>query len=287
VAKPALAEVPPVSVALARAVIAALVLGALSIAGSGGLAAGVRHLAGEGRRRWRLVALYGVISFCGTSLIAMSAQQLLPASINGVLNNLAPLWIALYAALTGRARNAVLLVAGSALAAAGVAGVLLARGGAGDAATLAGPAAALGVLLSLSGSLLIAVAQVLTRRLMPGRDPLALTAVGAAWGALPLLALALAGAGGDLQAFVAASAATRWRLLWLGTMSTAFNFALWSFALAHLPVTRIVPLQYLIAPMGVGLAVLLLGEPVGPELLAGTVAILAGIALAQRGAKRA
>jgi drug/metabolite transporter (DMT)-like permease len=52
-----------------------------------------------------------------------------------------------------------------------------------------------------------------------------------------------------------------------------------------LPVTRIAHFQYLITPLGVALSVLLLGEPAGAGLLAGTVAIVAGIALAQRGAE--
>ena len=96
----------------------------------------------------------------------------------------------------------------------------------------------------------------------------------------------LAGAGGSFASLGAASAAAKLRLLWLGTASTAFNFALWSFALAHLPVTRVSPLQYLIAPLGVVISVLLLGEPLGLNLIVGTAAILGGIALAQRGAER-
>ena len=51
--------------------------------------------------------------------------------------------------------------------------------------------------------------------------------------------------------------------------------------------TRIANLQYLIPPLGVTLSVLLLGEPAGPGLVAGTVAIVAGIVLAQQGAEPA
>ena len=46
-------------------------------------------------------------------------------------------------------------------------------------------------------------------------------------------------------------------------------------------------MQYLIPPLGVTLSVLLLGEPAGPGLVAGTVAIVAGIVLAQQGAEPA
>ena len=122
---------------------------------------------------------------------------------------------------------------------------------------------------------------------MPRRDPLAVTAVAAAWASLPLFGLLALGLGGSLAGYAHTSMATRGLLLWLGTMSTAFNFSLWYFALAHLPVTRIAHFQYLVAPIGVALSVLLLGEPAGAGLLGGTLAIVAGIALAHRGAEPA
>ena len=282
VAKPALEEVSPVDLAFSRAAIAAVTLTMLSSLTS---RRGPAHVLAQARRDWRRLAVVGVISFAGTSLIAMTAQQFLTASVNGLLNNLGPLWIAVYTAFAGRALSGPLLVAGTLIASAGVAVVLL--GGGENGALPMTAETALGVVISLAGSLLIAFSSVNTRRVMRGRDPLALTAAGAAWGALPLLVLVAAGAGGSFTAIAAASTATKLRLLWLGTVSTAFNFALWSFALAHLPVTRVSPLQYLIAPGGVALAVLLLGEPLGPHLIIGTAAILCGIALAQRGAERA
>jgi drug/metabolite transporter (DMT)-like permease len=288
VAKPALEEVSPVLVATARATIATFVLATLSIMASGGLGAGLKHLREEAMDRWQRTAVVGVVSFTGTSLIAMTAQGLLPASVNGLLNNLSPLWIALFAVAAGRSRNGPLLVLGATIAAAGVGLVLFGRGET-DVAVGASTRTvefALGAALSLSGSLLIAFANVLTRSVMRGRDPLALTAVAAGWGSLPLLALLVLGVGGGVGDLGAISFETRLRLLWLGTASTAFNFALWSYALAHLPVTRVAPFQYLIAPCSVAIAFLLLGETFGPGLLAGTVAIAGGIALAQRGAER-
>ena len=144
---------------------------------------------------------------------------------------------------------------------------------------------ALGAAIALSGSMLIAYSNLVARRVVAGRDPFATTAVAAGWASLPLLAPLLLGIGGSLPAFAAAPAATKGQLLWLGTVCTAFNFSLWNFALAHLPVSRIAPLQYLIPPLGVVLAVLILGEPAGPGLLAGTAAIVAGILLAQLGAE--
>jgi drug/metabolite transporter (DMT)-like permease len=222
----------------------------------------------------------------------MVAQQLLPAAVNGLLNNLSPLWLALYATVAGRARNAPLLLAGSGLAVVGVALVLLGDvSAAGQQAASAAPGLtglpglALGAALSVGGSILIAFSTLVARRVLVGRDPFATTAVAAGWATIPLLALVALGIGGSLPAFATASPATKGLLLWLGAGSTAFNFSLWYFALAHLPVTRIAPLQYLIPPLSVALAILLLGEPAGLGLVAGTGAIVGGILLAQRGAE--
>lgn len=229
-AKPALEDVTPVELALARASLAALTLFIASLAIA---RRGPAYVAREGRTNWKGVALVGLISFTGTSLLAMTAQRLLPASVNGLLNNLSPLWIAVFTATAGAAHSAPLLIAGASLAAAGVAAVLL--GGGETAALTLSAETALGVAISLAGSLLIACANLVTRRVMSGRDPLALTAVAAGWGALPLLALTLAGAGASLESLLSASNETKLRLVWLGTVSTAFNFSLWSYALAHLP----------------------------------------------------
>lgn len=286
-AKPALQEVTPLMVALARAAIACLALSLLTCVTQGGLAAGLRHLRVQSAVNGRGIAALGVISFTGTSIVAMTAQQFLPASINGLLNNLGPLWLALYTAAAGRARHGGLLIAGSLVAAGGVALVLL-----GDGSLLAGGVALggqawIGIPLSLGGSVLIACSTLVVRRVVAGRDALAVTALATGWGAIPLLIPVLFGIGGSMAGYVSASSSTKALLLWLGTGSTAFNFALWFYALAHLPVTRISNFQYLILPLGVALSVLLLGEPLGTGLLAGTAAIVAGIVLAHRGAEAA
>ena len=313
-AKLALEEVTPLMIALARAALAGFLLALITCMRYGTPGAGVRRLRREAGTDWRGPCALGLISLAGTSLLAMLAQQFLSAAVNGLLNNLSPLWLALYATATGRARRAPLLLAGSLLAAAGVALVLLgdtwgplalvaagapvspaARAAPGGAPPLPAPQLpaggssdlALGATLAIGGSMLIACSNLVARRVMVGRDPFATTAVAAGWGTIPLLLLLLLGIGGSLPAYGATSAQTKGLLLWLGGACTAFNFSLWYFALAHLPVTRIANLQYLIPPLGVTLSVLLLGEPAGPGLVAGTVAIVAGIVLAQQGAEPA
>ena len=288
-AKLAMREVTGLMVAFDRTAVACLVLTLIVIVRAGGVRPGVSHLLATARSaRWGAVAL-GLVNFAGTSVLAMTAQQYLPASVNGLLNNLAPLWLSIWAATTGGALRPLMLVAGSAIAAAGVAAVLL-----GDAAFGTGaavlpdptPSTWMGVAISLSGSLLIGFQNVVARRVMPGHDAIAVTALGAATGSIATGTVLAAGIGGSLPAFASVNTGTLLALAWLGTVTTAFNFTLWGYALGILPVARIANLQYMVPPLGVVAGVVVLGEPAGPGLVVGAVAILGGIVLAQRGAAR-
>jgi drug/metabolite transporter (DMT)-like permease len=220
----------------------------------------------------------------------MTAQQFLPASVNGLINNLAPLWLSIFAAMMGTAVRPVMLVTGSALAAVGVAIVLLGdtllasfTGGSGATMPDADATTWIGVAISITGSVLICYQNYLARKVVQGLDPVAITALGSACGSLIVGLVLATGTGGTLSGFGTVSVPTALVLVWLGTVSTAFNFTLWTYALSQLPVARIVNLQYLVPPLGVVVSVVFLGEPVGPGLVVGAAAILVGIILAQRG----
>ncbi len=289
-AKTAMREVTGLMVAFDRATVAACTLTLIVILRAGGLRPGLRQLVETARQaRWGVVAL-GLVNFAGTSVLAMTAQQFLPASVNGLINNLAPLWLSVFAAMMGTAVRPVLLVAGSALAAVGVAIVLLgdtvlASFTGGSGAIMPDPDATtwIGVAISLTGSVLICYQNYLARKVVQGHDPVAITALGSACGSLMVGLVLATGTGGTLSGFGTVSLPTAFVLVWLGTVSTAFNFTLWTYALSQLPVARVVNLQYLVPPLGVVVSVVFLGEPVGPGLVIGGAAILVGIILAQRG----
>ena len=288
-AKLAMREVTGLMVAFDRTTVACLVLTLIVVVRAGGVRPGVAHLMTTARSaRWGAVEL-GLVNFAGTSVLAMTAQQYLPASVNGLVNNLAPLWLSIWAATTGGASRPLLLVAGSAIAAAGVGAVLLGDAILGTGAAVLPdptPSTWMGVAISLSGSLLIGYQNAVARRVMPGHDAIAITALGAATGSLATGTVLSLGIGGSLPAFLSVDSGTLLALAWLGTVTTAFNFTLWGYALSILPVARIANLQYMVPPLGVVVGVVVLGEPVGPGLVVGAVAILGGIILAQRGAVR-
>ena len=289
-AKTAMREVTGLMVAFDRTTVATFTLTLIVILRAGGLRPGAGRLVETARQApWGVVAL-GIVNFAGTSVLAMTAQQFLPASVNGLINNLAPLWLSIFAAMMGTAVRPVMLVTGSALAAVGVAIVLLgdtllASFAGGWVAVMPDPDATtwIGVAISLTGSVLICYQNFLTRKVVQGLDPVAITALGSACGSLIIGAVLATGTGGTISGFGTVSLPTALVLVWLGTVSTAFNFTLWTYALSQLPVARIVNLQYLVPPLGVVVSVVFLGEPAGPGLVIGAAAILVGIILAQRG----
>src|SRR5258708_30908755 len=104
------------------------------------------------RDHWRAVLVLGLFNFAVSQVLAMSAQSLLPASVNGLLNNTHPLWVAIASVLFYPPRRPGLLVGGSAVALVGVGLVFLP-----DLAFGAAALSPLGIVLSLAGSAVIGI----------------------------------------------------------------------------------------------------------------------------------
>ena len=282
----ALVEVEPFIIVWARATVAGLALAALTCMRLGGVRAGLSRMRDELRAQPGKLLLLGTLAFGVTSSLSVSSQVFLPGSVAALLTGIGPLWIALGAALLGHAARPGYLLGGSLLACVGVGVVALGQDTGAESGSwwlLLATADWRGVILALTCSLAIAVAILVARRTVAGRDAVAITAVACCWAALALVPLVLA-VGPGFRPLFAASRSTQLILVYLGLGSTAFNFALWYFALSHLPATRIAHFQYLVAPLGVLLSVLVLGEPLTASLVAGGGAILVGIIVAQRGA---
>jgi drug/metabolite transporter (DMT)-like permease len=271
-AKPALAATGPMQVTVCRVLVAFVSLGLLLW-----LRSGPRLLAHQLRAHWRAVLVLGLFSFPVSQILTMLAQTMLPASVNGLLNNTHPLWVAIASALFYSPPRPGLLVIGSSVALVGVGLVLFPE--------LAGTAAAgaslssLGLALSLAGSIVIAIGTGVGRRVMVGGDPLAITTLALGAAILPMTALTLAN--GGFGPILHAASDVQLLLLYLGIGCTAVNFALWYYALKHTSAATASAFQYLIAPTSVALAALLLHEPISPTLILGTVCILLGLFAAQ------
>jgi drug/metabolite transporter (DMT)-like permease len=180
--------------------------------------------------------------------------------------------VALGTAAFYRPRRSVLLVAGSAVALAGVAFVFL-PGLVLD--TLPGE----GIALALAGSFVIALGTVIARRVMPGNDPVAVSALASGVAVVPVLLLSFTA--GGIQPILDAPRGIQLLLVYVGVGCTAMNFVLWYYGLKYLSAASASAFQYLIPPFGVAFAALFLGEPLTATLLLGTACILAGLIVTQ------
>jgi drug/metabolite transporter (DMT)-like permease len=267
-AKPALGATGPMQVTFCRVLLAFVSLGLVIL-----LRSGPRSLTRQLRAHWRAVLVLGLFNFAVSQILTMWAQTLLPASVNGLLNNTHPLWVAIASALFYPPPRPGVLVVGSAVALCGVALVFLPDLTVGAAAgSVLSP---LGIALSLAGSAVIATGTGIGRRVMVGGDPLAITTLALGAAILPMAALTLANGGFD--SILWAPADVKVLLLYLGIGCTAVNLGLWYYALKHTSAATASAFQYLIAPTSVALAALVLDEPISPTLILGTVCILIGL----------
>jgi drug/metabolite transporter (DMT)-like permease len=271
-AKPALEATGPMQVTFCRVLLAFVSLASLIL-----LRSGPGLLVQQLRAHWRAVLVLGIFNFAMSQILTMSAQSLLPASVNGLLNNTHPLWVAIASALFYPPRRPGLLVGGSAVAMLGVGLVFLPDlvFGAGHTAALSPP----GIALSLAGSCVIAIGTGVGRRVMLGGDPLAVTTLALGAAILPMTALTLANGGFD--PILNAPGNVQLLLLYLGIGCTAVNFALWYYGLKHTSAAAASAFQYVIPPTSVALAALFLQEPISAALGFGTLCILVGLLATQ------
>jgi drug/metabolite transporter (DMT)-like permease len=271
-AKPALAATGPMQVTFCRVLLAFISLASLIL-----LRSGPGLLVQQLRVHWRAVLVLGVFNFAVSQILAMSAQALLPASVNGLLNNTHPLWVAIASVLFHAPRRPGLLVGGSAVALLGVGLVFLPDLAFGAAA--GADASPLGVALSLAGSGVIAIGTGVGRRVMPRSDPLAITTLALGAAIPPVTVLTLANGGFD--PILNAPGDVRVLLLYLGIGCTAVNFALWYYGLKHTSAAAASAFQYMIPPTSVAIAALFLREEISPALGLGTLCILVGLLATQ------
>jgi O-acetylserine/cysteine efflux transporter len=205
----------------------------------------------------------------------MAALEYMDAGPNMILASLSPLFVVALAPLFGE-RPGWSGVLGALL---GLLGIVLLSGGAHvDAAMLPG------VVMAVVAAACASLYMLLARHWDRGEDPLARTALAALIGAAPLAALA------DPLATAGALATGTWEVraaaLWCGVAGTGVTLGLWTLALQRLPASRVAPTLYVLPPLGLLSAWLLLGEVPGWHVIAGGLLILGGVALAQRPVRR-
>jgi drug/metabolite transporter (DMT)-like permease len=252
--------------------IAAALLAPFALRGGAG-----RALAG--RTGW-LVALVGVFQIALPYGLMFVAQQWVPSGLAAILFATFPIWIAVLARLLlpgeglgpGRIAAALLGVLGVAVLQLPHLGRVEGSG-----------RLALGSALIVAASIVVALANVLTRRHLIAVSPLAMTAGQVTVGAAVLIAAALAAEHGVPGAYTPRAIAA---LLYLAVFATAVTYLGLYWLVPRVPIAAIGAIPLLDTTVAVALGALLLGERVGWHLAAGGAMVLAAAALAARAGPR-
>jgi O-acetylserine/cysteine efflux transporter len=259
-----------------------LALGWLSPAGLAfgrfALAAAVLMLVSRGRLRAATspaVLASGGLGYGGSVLLQNFGIERTSVTHAALLIGVTPVLVAVMAAVCrhGVARPAAWVGFGLSLA-----GVAVIAAGKGGGSSLAGDG------LVLAGQLASAAFTVTQARLLPGRDPIAVTAVQLLAAAVVTLPLAVLGGGlHGGQASLAAVLATGGLVL-AGTVAPTAMFA---FGQSRVPADVAGAFLNLEPLVGAVMGTVVFAYPLGPGLLAGGAAILAGIGLSSAQVVRA
>jgi drug/metabolite transporter (DMT)-like permease len=271
VSKLTLAEVAPLQLAASRVSLAALVLIPLCM-----LTGRTHRLIEAARKAPGAILLLGLLGYPFSMALSILALTSIPAALNALFANSSPLFVALYALTLLKEKPSPRSLAGVVLGFGGV--ILLSLGGAPGGGALE----PLAVLLSLTAAASWAAYSAVARRILNVLDPIAVTALAAAAGAIPMLIVATLWTGGMADPFLAANQVKLY-VLWVGVVATGVNFTIWAVALRRLRTVSVSAFQYMIPVVAMVIAAILLGEQPTPLVILGAGLVLAGVAAAQAG----
>jgi drug/metabolite transporter (DMT)-like permease len=263
------ATFPPLAFAAFRCAVATAVLLAL------GLLLGLRR-PGPRLRDWARVAALGIAGNTLFQLGLVAGVHHTSPSHAALMVALSPVFATLLAWLCLGDRPSAARGAGILLAFAGAA-LILAPAGAGGGS---GRATWLGDLLSLGAGLAWALYTVFGKPLLAREPPRDVTTWAMLFGTLPLLPLGLPGVGAVPWGSVSLGSWLLLAYLTVGTLVIA-NF-LWYWALARAATARVVVITYLNPVIAALISIALGQETLSGRLAAGAVAVIGGVALAQR-----
>ena len=257
-------DLSPGALALGRLLVGTAVLGVL-MAGRGWVRPQPRD--------WGLLAVCGVGWFGVYNVALNAAEQHLDAGTTAMLVNIGPILIAVFAGLLLGEGFPRWLVAGIAVAFAGV--VLIGVATRGAETDMAGVVLCVVAAVTYAGGV---VAQKPVLRRLPG---LQVTFMACAMGAI----CCLPWAGVLVDDLASAPAGSVLGMVYLGAVPTALAFSTWAYALSRMDAGRLGVTTYLVPPLVILLGWLLLDEvPPGLALVGGAVC-LAGVALSRRRAR--
>ncbi len=227
-------------------------------------------------REWLPLVVIGLLWF-GLYNVALNAgERMVDAGTAAMLIQVAPVLIALLAALFLGERFTLTLGIGLALAFGGVA--LIAFSSPATEPLDGGGSYTVGVLLCLVSAVAYAVSVVLQKPLVRRLSAIQVTWLACTIGAISCLPFA-----GDLVGQVQeAPASSIWWLVYLGVFPTAIAFSTYAFALKHMSAGNLGVTTYLVPPITIVLGVIFLSEAPAPLAYVGGALALVGVAVARR-----
>lgn len=224
------------------------------------------------RRDLGLIAASGVVWFGGYFVALNAGEGLVDAGTAAMLVNVGPILIAVFAGLFLGEGFPPRLVVGSLIAFAGALVIGVATG------TQAGAEAApLGVLLCLIAAVAYAFGVTVQKPAVARVPALTVTWLACTIGAVvtlpfaPMLAAEIGSAPADAIAWI----------VYLGIFPTAIAFTTWAFALNRTSAGRLGSTTYLVPPVAIGLAWLMLGEVPPTLALLGGALCIGGVVVAR------
>jgi drug/metabolite transporter (DMT)-like permease len=223
------------------------------------------------RREWGLLLLCGIAWFAVYNVALNAAEQRIDAGTTAMLVNVGPILIAVLAGwLLGEGFPRWLMVG----AAVALAGALLI----GIATRTAGGADLLGALLALVAATTYAIGVVAQKPVVRRLPALQVTWLACTVGAVACLPFAP----GLVANLAEATAGATAGVVYLGVVPTAVAFSTWAFALARMDAGRLGVTTYLVSPLTIALAWMVLGEIPPPVAIAGGLVCLIGVGLSRR-----
>jgi drug/metabolite transporter (DMT)-like permease len=251
----------PGALALGRLTLGSILLGALVLA---------RGWTRPSRRDLALLVLAGFTWFGLYSVVLNEAERRVDAGTASMLIMIAPIVVVALAAVFLKERFTRSLVAGGAVAFAGVVVI--------GFATSSGTATLWGAILCLVAAVASAIGLVAQKPVLSRLSALQVTWTCCTVGALVCLPYAPTLV---RELGTAPSDAIRW-LVFLGVFPTSVAFTTWAYALARGTAGRVVAMAYLVPPVTILMSWLILGEVPGAIAVLGGALCFAGVYITRR-----
>ena len=255
-------DLSPGALSLARLLMGSAALGALVL---------VRRERFPARRDLFGIAVCGVLWFALYNVVLNAGEQRVDAGTAAMLVGIGPVLIALLAGVLLREGFPRKVMAGCAVAFAGVVVI-------GLATSERGPAAGVGAALCIVAALAYAGGVLTQKPLLERVSALQVTWLACSVGALVCLPFVPA----LLRELGQASASSVVWAVYLGVFPTAVAFTTWAYALARTTAGRMGATTYLVPPTAVLMGWLILGEVPPVLALFGGALCLAGVAVTRR-----